>query len=129
METGCVSFHFCFGTNTRDDANELESERHHESDASEDIYFVKKECVWSCNDMKEMFTYFVALFWFRFFFISALSRFLFESFEFLSFSLLVVIRSSLRSYSRARARKEEGARKQHGTRNKTRRSWATFLSS
>ena len=31
--------------------------------------------MWSCNDMKEMFTYFVALFWFRFFFISARADF------------------------------------------------------
>lgn len=35
METGRVSFHFCLGRNARDDAHELESERHHESDASE----------------------------------------------------------------------------------------------
>ena len=37
METSRVSFHFCFGRNARDDAHELESERHHESDASEDV--------------------------------------------------------------------------------------------
>ena len=43
VETGRVSFHFCFGRNARDDANELESERHHESDASEDVYFVTSE--------------------------------------------------------------------------------------
>jgi hypothetical protein len=72
MEIYRLSLYFCFGTNTRDDAQELQSERHHESDASEDVYFVKKRngcgVVMSCNDMKEMFTYFVVLFWFRFFF-------------------------------------------------------------
>ncbi|CAL6366431.1 unnamed protein product [Bathycoccus prasinos] len=43
METSRVSFHFCFGRNARDDAHELESERHHESDASEEVYFVTSE--------------------------------------------------------------------------------------
>jgi len=37
MEIYRLSLYFCFGRNTRDDAHELESERHHESDASEDV--------------------------------------------------------------------------------------------
>ena len=61
MEIYRLSLYFCFGTNTRDDAQELQSERHHESDASEDVYFVKKRngcgVVLSCDDMKEMFIF------------------------------------------------------------------------
>ena len=43
----------------------------------------------------------------------------------LSLSFLTTL-DRISDLSRARAREEEGARKQHGTRNKTRRSRATF---
>ena len=46
LEICCLDFHFCFSRNAREDANEFEPQRHHESHASEDVHVVmnlKKE--------------------------------------------------------------------------------------